>query len=318
MEQIENRPKTTPKDFFLNLGAMVALYGSVISLINLLFEIINRLFPDNLNYFSYGYSSALRWAIAWLIVVFPVYVFISWYLSTDYRQLPARKNLPIRRWLVYLTLFLSSVSVVVDLITLINAFLSGELTARFAMKILAVLVVVGATFGYYLFDLKFEAGSSKRIKQFTVTVCVFILLSIIGAFVVVGSPFTERFRRFDDQRVSDLQSIQWQVLSFWQQKGRFPKDLAELTDPISGYKAPVDPENAVSYEYAPGEGASFKLCAVFQLSNKNQSAVMRQSGYPVMIQNGNESWSHNAGRVCFDRTVDPERYPIMKGKTQTL
>ena len=45
--EIENqKPKTTPRDFFLNLGSMLTLYVVTISLLNLLFSIIEKLLPD--------------------------------------------------------------------------------------------------------------------------------------------------------------------------------------------------------------------------------------------------------------------------------
>src|SRR5438093_896821 len=44
-----NKPRTTPKDFFLYLGVMIMLYSSILSLLVLLFDLINNLFPDAFN-----------------------------------------------------------------------------------------------------------------------------------------------------------------------------------------------------------------------------------------------------------------------------
>ena len=47
--------KTSAKDFFLNLGAIVALFTVVANLIDLLFTAINKAFPlitDNYSYFG--------------------------------------------------------------------------------------------------------------------------------------------------------------------------------------------------------------------------------------------------------------------------
>ena len=47
-----DRPKTTPKDFFLWAGAMVTLYAGVFAFVGLLFDYLNYTFPDTaLNYY---------------------------------------------------------------------------------------------------------------------------------------------------------------------------------------------------------------------------------------------------------------------------
>ena len=141
-------------------------------------------------------------------------------------------------------------------------------------------------------------------KIFVWGVIIVVVAAVVAGFFIVGSPQTERMRKIDDERVSDLQNIQWQIVNFWQSKKRFPKDLNELKDDISGWLAPVDPETKRPYEYFPGEGFSFTLCADFTLeSDEAQTEILR---YPVSAE---ENWAHPAGRHCFERVLDPERYP---------
>src|SRR3989338_5261695 len=212
MENMETKIKTAPKDFFVFIGAMAALYASAVSLINLLFEIINASFPDALNLSHDNFSSGMRWSIASLIIVFPVYIL--------------KKNLGVRKWLVYLTLFVAGVAIITDLILLINTFLGGEITARFAFKILAVLVVAGTVFTYYLYDLKRDVGrKSSKMKLLAWVVSFAVLASIVGGFFIMGSPFTLRMKRFDERRVNDLQNIQYQIVNFYQRKGNLPNSL---------------------------------------------------------------------------------------------
>src|SRR3989338_2315364 len=78
--------KTTPKDFFLHLLSIVSLYIAAVSFGVLLFQYIDRFFPDLLvdaYYTMQGGAGAMRWALASLVIVFPVYVWISWYLARD-------------------------------------------------------------------------------------------------------------------------------------------------------------------------------------------------------------------------------------------
>lgn len=145
-----------PKDVFLHLLAIFALYTSAVSFLVLMFQYINLAFPDALEggyvpRFSYG---AIRWSIASLTVVFPVYVWVSWYLNKRYVAVPERREAKSRRWLVYFTLFVAAIVIITDLITLIFNLLGGELTARFILKVVAVLFVAASVFVYYIWDLK--------------------------------------------------------------------------------------------------------------------------------------------------------------------
>ena len=92
--------------------------------------------------------------MATLIIVFPVYILMTWYLNRAYQRTPELVNLRTRKWLVYLTIFLAAVIILGDLVTLIFNFLSGELTTRFVLKGLAVLLVMAAIFAYYLWEVR--------------------------------------------------------------------------------------------------------------------------------------------------------------------
>lgn len=105
-DNMENN-KTTPKDFFLHLGMIVALYVVVGNFINLAFKVINKAFPEvDYAYFS---SSDISLPVATLIIIFPIFTLISWLIYKTYRQIPEKKNLWVRRWLTYVTLFFAGV-----------------------------------------------------------------------------------------------------------------------------------------------------------------------------------------------------------------
>lgn len=325
---MDQSTKMTPKDFFLNLGVVITLYTSAVTFLTLLFEIINRVFPDALNqgYYSYGYySSGIRFAIASLVIMFPLCIALSVLNNRQAVLVPEKKKLAIRRWLSYVTLFLASLAIAIDLITLINTFLGGEITARFAWKVIAVLVVSGIIFGYYIFDLKQEGTVGNAAKGFTIGVSLAVLIGIIGGFFIIGSPLTQRMRLLDERRVSDLQSIQWQTVNFWQKKAVLPKTLADLNDSISGYSVPVDPSTSAPYEYQASGVTDFKLCATFDLSTEavNSKDYLTKDGrggvystaYPAMEMypgGVQETWNHTKGRTCFDRKIDQDLYPVSK------
>lgn len=150
--------KTSPKDFFLQLLAIITLYASAVSFGTVLFQWINIVIPDPLtrgeNYIDDRSRYLLRNALSFLIVMFPVYAAISWYLQNLYTKDVAKRNLRVRRWLIYFTIFAAAIIILISLANLVNTFLNGELTLRFGLKILTVFFIAGTIFSYYFCDIK--------------------------------------------------------------------------------------------------------------------------------------------------------------------
>ena len=307
--------KMTPKDFFMQLGLVVALYVSVISLLALVFQIINVAFPDALQnrYYYDPYSSAIRWAIASLIIVFPVFLGLSSWAVRTYGKIPEKKNLPLRRWLMYFTLFVAGIVIAVDLIVLINTFLGGEITARFILKVVAVFVVAGLVFGYFILDLKDSLTRAHRRNFFGVSVTI-ILGSIIVGFILMGSPQTQRKLRFDAQKVQDLQEIQWRITDYYGLKAKLPATLEEIDDPLAGGSVvKIDPQTNDEYVYRVKGPLTFELCADFNFSSEEGKSDSASIAYPVGYGYIDENWTHGVGNHCFERTIDPEKLPPRKG-----
>jgi hypothetical protein len=297
--------RNIPRDLFLHLLAVVTLYWSAISFVTLVWQFINKVFPDTLKDMYAGeYRLGLvRFSVSALIIVFPVFILVSRYLNTIYRREAVVRESKIRKWLIYLTLFIASLVIIGDLIGTINTLLGGEITVRFILKALSIIVVAGIVFGYYLDDVRRETPT-KLAKPFAWVSGVLVLAVIIGAFFMVGSPNSARLVQFDQQKVNDLQNIQYQIVNYWQRKQVLPATLQDLEDPISGFKVPVDPQGVPArYEYniINATVPSFELCAIF---NKANSKTGVQVTYPV-----NENWNHGEGRKCFERTIDKQLYP---------
>lgn len=303
----QNILKSTPKDVFLQLFNILTFYLSVIGFITLFIQYINALFPDTLNYYFSGIADAVRIASSILLIAVPAYLFTAWLLAKDLMIEPQKRELKLRKWLVYFTLFISAVTIIVDLITFVYNFLSGELTTRFFLKILVVLLVAGAVFGYYMWDLKRKELLSNIPKILAITLLVIMLGSVAAGFFIIGTPFTQRNRRFDEQRVQNLQMLQGQVLNYWTQKGVLPEQTSILNDSISGFVVPVDPKTNESYGYRKIDQLTFELCANFSTVSENNS-INNHVKYPVPYDSYNQNWSYKAERTCFSRKIDPELY----------
>jgi hypothetical protein len=321
-------PKTTPKDFFVQFGATVALYVAAGALINLALSIIDYLNPDALaSYFS---PSSIAWTISMLVVLVPILYVLEWLVNRDAVRTPEKRDIWIRRWRIYLTLFLAVALIGGDLIALINIYLNGEITGRFVWKVLAILLVAGCIGKYYFFSIVSGTGNGF-LSRYARTIrlgnawfgIIMVVVTIVGGFLIVGSPAKQRAIRFDEQRISDLTTIQYQVVNYWQAKQKLPATLVDLNDPISNFIVPTDPETKSAYEYvATSSKPAFELCATFDLASQDTTGQGAYNGsggvivpmsYPALpIGIQNDSWTHLAGHSCFDRTIDPQKYPPLQ------
>jgi hypothetical protein len=128
--------------------------------------------------------------------------------------------------------------------------------------------------------------------------------------------------QYDQQKISDLQNIQYQIVNYWQRKEILPAKLSDLEDTISGFKVPVDPQTGektyirINYEYNIKDATtlSFELCTTFN-KDSNFGSKSDIPAIPLSYYSGNginENWQHSAGRYCFERTIDKQLYPPLK------
>lgn len=297
---MENNMKSTPKDVFLHLLGIITLMVSVVSFITLWFQYINVWIPDTLQYLGTGsfYLDSIRWAVAALVVVFPVYILVGWILGRDYKVDPSRREVRARKWLLYLTLFIAAITIIIDLITLLYNYLNGDLSMSFFLKILVVLVTAAGVFGYYIWDLRRQDFNSKIPKLIAWKVGILVFVTAAIGFWLVGTPATQRDRKLDERRVSDLQAIESNITSYWVNNRKLPV----LSDVDLG----SDPQTGLSYEYIKKDNLNYELCGIFKTIAKNDPRAIPQIYPPGPY---NENWDHESGRFCFSRSINPILYP---------
>ncbi len=312
--------KNTPKDIFLHLFNIVTFYMSVVSYIALLMQYINVTFPDPLNYYLASTLNSIFWSTSIIAIAFPAYIVTSWLMEKDFAKHPAKRDLAVRKWLIYVTLFAAAVTILGDLIALLYNFLNGELTLPFFLKIIVVLAVATGVFGYYFWDLRQHTKNAAALrKQIARAISALIILTIAAGFLIAGTPATQRARRLDEQRVNDLQIIQGQALDYWMRKAELPATASDLNNPLNGFTFPRDPDTGLPYEYRPIDQLSFELCANFQTDGSDMpytiaKPVAPRPLYPADGIIPQQQWAHGKGRTCFTRTIDPELY---KPQTKT-
>ena len=60
-----------------------------------------------------------------------------------------------------MTLFVAAAVIIGDLTALVYNFLGGEMSLRFAIKVITVAAIAGGIFGYYLWDLRQEERETE-------------------------------------------------------------------------------------------------------------------------------------------------------------
>lgn len=321
---MKSLPRSMARDVFSYLLGFSMLYVGIVSFITLIFQYIEIKFPDVLGGWYSSNLETIRISMATLVVVWPVCILINHLIDKDRARSNGKSDAGIRKWLIYLTLFVTAITMVVDLITLVNYFLNGEITTRFVLKVLVVLVTVGLVFWFELWDLKNAPKETGRISKMIGIASLLVMVGVvIGGFFLVGSPAEQRKARLDDQRVNDLSIIQNELTFYFQQKQTLPATLDELSTSLNGFIPPVDPVSGAAYEFTvikPGPDEDilnrqpkFELCATFDAESTDyQNVMVKTRQYPMMDYAYGQNWQHAAGRVCFERTIDPDLYPPLK------
>lgn len=282
------------KDVFLNLASVVTLYASAVALLNLLFSVINKAYPQTIGY----YSPSISLPVATLIVVFPLYILFMWLIEKDVMSVDGGRMTGIRKWLTYITLFISGGLIVGDLVTILYYFLDGrDVTAGFILKVISILVVAGGVFGYYITDAR--SKMTTRVRKVSVVLSSLVILgAIVIGFSVLGSPRTQRLANYDDTKISNLQNISNQVSSYYQRNKVLPVSIDVLSkDPYSYYYAEmIDPQTQEMYVYRVINESTYELCATFNLDARDNS---HRSYY------GGVWGEYTAGEYCFTQIVSP-------------
>lgn len=157
------RPRAylSAREAFLYLILFTTLYISAYQLGSLLFGLIDLALPDPASALGEAFTrEQIRWAIASLVIAFPVFLYVSAFLARSIRRDPSKRASKIRKWLTYMTLFMAAAVIIGDLTSLVYSFLADEQSLRFMLKVLTIGIIAAVVFGYYLRDVRRgETGS---------------------------------------------------------------------------------------------------------------------------------------------------------------
>lgn len=311
-----NRPtlsrKSSTADIIVSLFSFILLGIVATALGTLFFGIVEEVFPDPLSGTGYyGESAAMssiHYSIAALLIGFPLYYAAMRIWFRKFREDEGRTESKLSKWLTYLVLLAASVTIVGDLIAVVFTFLQGEITARFFLKALTILVIAGIIFGFYFLErrkIQYRKDIPRVVfRNLGSAVAVVVVVGIVLGFFAGGSPEMARKRSFDTKRASDLSTLSGCVESYATDLGALPTSLQDLRkSSMYSYCAGSmrDPETNAEYGYrivTPSrmQGAArvgeFELCATFSLPS---SGTDGSAPYGDSAAIWNE---HGAGRDC--------------------
>lgn len=286
-------------DAFINLLSLISLGWLAQAFGVVCFQLINKYFGDLTAYYYYSspfQEGLLKYGIASLIVIAPVYFGAVNVLHLKYKKNQLSHDSGIYRWLTYLMLLVSALTIIGSLITLITSFLNGNYTVPFILKVLTVAGIAGVIFGYYFYDLKRKDYAKKDIVSAVVgsIVGLLVLIMIVIGFMSVETPAQARIKAEDSQTEQALNQLVYSIANAYSGTHKL-EDSYNLSELLMGSNLPT--KNIVYNKVSESE---FELCTTFKTKITNP--------YPV---DKNIPWfNHEAGYFCYkiDAQAEADKY----------
>ncbi|MDD3498114.1 MAG: DUF5671 domain-containing protein [Candidatus Moranbacteria bacterium] len=286
--------------FFMYMVSFFSLLLFSTGIGTIVFQIINKNISDNLIYDFSGYfaKTAVKYGIATILIAMPIYFVLMYFINKKLYQGEIDVNSKVRKWLTYIILFIASAIIIGDLITLVFYMLDGDMTARFILKIITVIIIAGFIFGYYLWDMKKNNTAGVRYMANKIFAIFSIIISIIvlfSSFFVIDSPKAARDKKMDNQTLSALSSLNANVLIYHNKNHKLPNNLEELG--LSSYEKRNLDNLEIPITYKRLSENDYELCTSFKRETEKESN--ERYGYLY-----NDEWMHPAGNHCFSKKIE--------------
>lgn len=263
------------RDAFLYALMFLTLGLAAGHLISLVFAIIDIWLPDiGLSFYRVlAVEGQIRWAFAVLVLATPLYL---WLMRLSDRQIEAQsgpERSVLRKWLTYLALLVSAMTLLGDAAYVIYRLLAGDATLEFLLKSLTVGVVAAAIFVFYLRDAEWGQGL-RSARWFGIGVGVTVLLALVFGLWSIGGPGQARRDQGDTSRYGALTRIS-SVLQCRARPANVPPPeppevltIESLLEYCPGHmRLPsdvlLDPVTGVPFSYRRSGAQGFELCADF-------------------------------------------------------
>ena len=137
------------KDAFVYLLSFVTLRMWTQALGEIGFILVDHLIPDTLSRSSGDSSFQIAFCLARLLVAYPVYLLLMGIILRELSAYREKTYSGVRKWLTYIALLVVALVGIGTLMAFLTSFLRGELTPRFLLKVLIILLIDGGVLTYY-------------------------------------------------------------------------------------------------------------------------------------------------------------------------
>jgi uncharacterized protein YacL len=300
------KENNSAKFAFFYMLSLVTLGFTATNVGIIIFQIINKsiinLDLDLVEDFNSSYSAyALKFAISAIIVSAPIFFISTWQINKNLFLGLLDKNSGIRKWLTYLILFASSVTIIGYLISLIFNFLNGELTIKFILKTVVVIIISGIVFSYYFYDIKrkiIEKTKSKITQIYFYSSIIIIIATLIAGYFFVESPQETRNKKQDYMVIEKFSDLEKAINSYYSSKKKLPENFEKLLSNgfIQSANKTENSKTKEKFEYKIISEDIYELCANFKTSNKNN---YQTDNYRYL----DDQWPHNKGYQCIKKPI---------------
>lgn len=305
---VETKSDYVVRDIFVNIAMMLSLGVAIMSFITLIQLVLDTVLPDHFNC-GCDFTETIINNLVILIVSYSAYFYLSWKMRKTEGALPLHHSTVFHKIIVYLTLFVSGIGLSYKLVEILQEALYYGFSVATGLKIGILAVVFGGIFAYYFSDIK-KSGDVAHSKLAVVSWWVMNALvvgAIVGAFLVVGSPNTQKNMRFDEKRIYDLSGIQDDIDSAISNTSTsLPATLQDFYSE-EHLNTLLDPQYNQPYEYKVVDKDSYQLCSTFGAPSDTYARKL-QKVYGENAKNTKDIWAHESGRTCFTFSVKRYRY----------
>ncbi|TVQ04398.1 MAG: hypothetical protein EA338_01490 [Roseinatronobacter sp.] len=126
-----------------------ALLSVTWNVVALAFWLVEIWVPEADGSTGYGTARSMRWSIAVLVVILPLFLWLQARTDRDARANPGQLRSPTRKKFGAVTVFLAALVLVADAIAVVFAFLNGDMTLQFLIKAAIVALVAGLVIAWF-------------------------------------------------------------------------------------------------------------------------------------------------------------------------
>jgi hypothetical protein len=138
-------------------------------------------------------------------------------------------------------------------------------------------------------------------RVFSLVASLLVLIAIVIALIINGSPATLRLKRQDMRRVRDLNNISEGIENYYRRYEALPPTLDRLVAaPYTAGRLLRNRENLKLFEYVIKGPTDYQLCTTFALPATDVAQSPDDEFYGAFIP-------HGRGHQCIDFTITPTK-----------